>query len=160
MTADKIDDQTIGIEIIDMGSEGEGIGKAEGLAVFVPGAITGDLAEVRITTQKKNFAKAELIRIVKPSRYRTEPFCRYAGECGGCSLQSMSYEGQLLLKQKMVRDRLERIGGIQDPKVHKVQGMKIPLRYRNKAQFPIQNGQVGFYKAKSHSLVSVYECGI
>ncbi len=148
------------IEIIDMGSEGEGIGKAEGLAVFVPGAITGDLAEIRITTQKKNFAKAELIRIVKPSRYRTKPFCRYAGECGGCNLQSMNYEGQLLLKQKMVRDRLERIGGIQDPKVHKVQGMKIPLRYRNKAQFPIQNGQVGFYKAKSHSLVSVYDCGI
>ncbi|WP_206458340.1 23S rRNA (uracil(1939)-C(5))-methyltransferase RlmD [Anaerovorax sp. IOR16] len=164
------------IEIIDMGMEGEGIGKVDGMAVFVEGAIVGDLAEVEITQVKKSFARGKVLSLIQKSEHRILPQCSYAEECGGCTFQSMDYEGQLSLKQKWVSDRLQRIGGVTDVEVKPTLGMNEPYRYRNKAQFPIQAGRlvknhegklrnnkpcsIGFYKPKTHDVVHCEHCMI
>ncbi|MGI6728379.1 MAG: 23S rRNA (uracil(1939)-C(5))-methyltransferase RlmD [Anaerovoracaceae bacterium] len=159
------------VEITDLSDMGEGIGRIEemeGMVVFVPEAIPGDIVQIEITKKKKSFAKGKVVEIVKPSSFRTEPFCPYWGECGGCSLQIMSYEGQLALKKKWVTDRLVRIGGIEDPKVSDVIPMEEPYRYRNKAQFPVgrvrgaekkeRGCNLGFYRLKSHEVINCDSC--
>ena len=157
----------IKIKITDIGANGEGIGKVDGLAVFVfPGEaedspnkpIIGDVVLVEITKVKKNYVVAKMKRLVAPSEYRREPFCEYAGVCGGCPLQEMSYEGQIKLKDKQVRDRLIRIAGIESPKVNKIIGMEDSFRYRNKAQMPVARDAVGFFKADSNEVVNCNRC--
>lgn len=164
------------IDIIDAGMEGEGIGRADGMAVFVPGTVPGDRAQVEITAVKKNFARGRLTALEAPADCRREPFCPYADRCGGCSLQAMDYDAQLRLKEKWVRDRLTRIGGLEDPKVLPTIGMDDPTAYRNKAQFPVNAGfmkknkegkyrntqpcRIGFYRPRSHEVVDCDECAI
>ena len=175
------------IDIIDAGMEGEGIGRADGMAVFVPGAVVGDRVQAELTMVKKNFARGQMIVLEEPSPDRQEPFCQYAGECGGCGLQAMTYEAQLKLKEKWVRDKITRIGGVENPVVHPTIGMNEegmsaatelfnPIEYRNKAQFPVNAGfmkknaegkyrntqpvRVGFYRPRSHSVVDCEYCAI
>lgn len=156
--------------IEDMSSEGLGIGRIEGMAVFVEGVVVGDVVEAELTKLKKNYAFGRLTEILEPSPDRVEPFCGYAEACGGCSLQALSYESQLRLKKKLVTDKLVRIGGIENPTVREVIGMEQPRRYRNKAQFLVGENErgtkagkdgapaVGFYRAKSHQVVNCGEC--
>jgi 23S rRNA (uracil1939-C5)-methyltransferase len=146
------------LTIEDMSTEGQGIGKIEGLAVFVKGAVVGDIVKAELTKLKKNYAFGRLTEILEPSQHRIEPVCGYAGDCGGCSLHSLSYEAQLKLKKKLVEDKLIRIGGIEHPMVHDTIGMDNPWRYRNKAQFPVGDVTVGFYQAKSHRVVNCDDC--
>ncbi|MDF2656528.1 MAG: rlmD, partial [Bacillota bacterium] len=157
------------ITIEDMSHEGQGIGRIEGLAVFVDGAVVGDVVKAELTKLKKSYAFGRLTEILTPSEYRVSAACEYFGSCGGCSLQSMNYEGQLKLKQKLVKDKLTRIGGIENPLVHDTIGMDTPQNYRNKAQFPVgmkqrgkQSGKpsVGFYQAKSHQIINCETCMI
>ncbi len=146
--------------IEDMSGEGQGIGRIEGMAVFVDSTVVGDVVKAELTKLKKNYAFGRLTEIIEPSAHRIEPSCGYSKECGGCSLQTMNYEAQLKLKKKMVEDKLIRIGGIQNPTVHDTIGMKKPWRYRNKAQFPVGESAVGFYQAKSHQVVNCETCQI
>lgn len=146
------------LTIEDMSTEGQGIGRIEGLAVFVEGAVVGDVIKAELTKLKKNYAFARLTEILEPSQDRIEPVCGYAGDCGGCSLHSLNYEAQLKLKKKLVEDKLIRIGGIEHPMVHDTIGMENPWRYRNKAQFPVGDVTVGFYQAKSHRIVNCDDC--
>ncbi|MDO4482656.1 MAG: 23S rRNA (uracil(1939)-C(5))-methyltransferase RlmD [Bacillota bacterium] len=150
------------IEIVDMGQDGEGIGRAEGMAVFVKEAVIGDICTVEITKVKKNYAFGKLFEIVEPSKDRIAPLCEYFRECGGCSLGALSYEGQLELKQNQVRAALERIGGVREPEVLEIIGMENPEYYRNNGQFPVggtsENPAVGFYRPKSHYVVDCMDC--
>ncbi len=156
------------VEVVDIGSGGEGIGRIEGMAVFVHGSIPGDRILTEITQLKKSFAKGNLIQIVSPSAVRQEPPCPYAGECGGCSLQSMVYEGQIALKKKWVTDRLERIGGLENPKVMDVIAMEEPWRYRNKVQYAVgrisgpekkkRGCNIGFHKKMSREIIDCERC--
>ena len=87
---------------------------------------------------KKNYAYARLMRILKPSPHRVEPVCPIARPCGGCQLQMMDYQEQLRFKQKKIEDNLQRIGGFGELPMEPIIGMKHPFRYRNKAQFPVE----------------------
>ena len=129
--------ETFEIDIIDLNREGDGFGRTEGMAVFVPGTVPGDKVQAVCTESKKNFAKAKILSMLEPSKDRVVPFCTYASTCGGCTLQNMSYEAQLALKEKWIKDALLRIGGIEDPNVLTIMPMEEPFRYRNKAQFPV-----------------------
>ena len=82
--------------------------RADGVVTFIPGLVPGDVAEVEITDVKKNLARAKISEIIEPSPVRTEPVCEYADRCGGCTLQHMTYESQLQLKEKQLRDKLEK----------------------------------------------------
>lgn len=159
--------QIVTVEITDIGSEGEGIGKADGFALFVKDAVPGDVAEARIVKAKKNYAYARLERIVKPSPLRAKPRCAYYRQCGGCQLQALSYEEQLRFKQEKIRNNLIRIGGFApetvDVVTEPIVGMDEPFHYRNKAQYPVgtdRDGRpiAGFYAGRTHSIIANTDC--
>ena len=157
------------IEITDIGTDGAGIGKADGYTLFVKDAVIGDIAEVKVMKAKKNYGYARLMKVVEPSKYRVQPRCAFARRCGGCQIQGMSYDRQLAFKEQKVRGNLERIGGfspefidgIMDP----VAGMEHPFGYRNKAQFPFGtdkegNPVVGFYAGRTHDIIANTDCAL
>lgn len=154
--------------IEDLTSEGAGLGRVDGLAVFVPNTIPGDRVRAGITRLKKNYAEAKLISLLEPSEDRIEPACPYADKCGGCALQNMDYPAQLKLKQKQIRNKLERIAGIDAPTIRETVGMDEPYKYRNKGEYPAYanagndgnagTSYIGFYERKSHLIVDVKEC--
>lgn len=129
------------LEIIDMGTEGEGIGRANGYALFVKDALVGDIVRVRVMKTRKHFGYARLLEIIQPSPFRVEPKCPVARPCGGCQLQHCNYEKQLQWKQEKVANCLRRIGGIDIDKnevvMEPIMGMDVPYYYRNKSQYPV-----------------------
>ena len=163
------------VKIRDLTTDGAGIGKIvdsdadNDIAMFVDGALPGDLCEVKMIkmAQSKNYAYGELIKIIEPSPDRVKPMCQAFEKCGGCALQSLSYEAQLRLKHKIVADCIERIGGVKDAQIHDTVGMDIPYNYRNKAQFPVKRNRrnpnkidIGFYSRRTHEVINVTSCVI
>ena len=132
------------LEITDLTEEGQGVGKSDGLVFFVKDSVMGDVVEARILKVKKNYAYAKVEELIKPSPYRIAPFCPVAGKCGGCQLQHLSYEKELAWKEDRIAQSLIRIAGIPEEEVRKrgegILGGKTE-RYRNKAQYPVQNGK-------------------
>ena len=104
-------DMELELLIEDMGAEGEGIGKVNGIVFFVKDAVLGDQVLVKIMKMKKHFGYARLMKVLKPSPYRTEPRCQYYRQCGGCQIQALDYRKQLEFKENKVRNNLKRIGG-------------------------------------------------
>ena len=153
------------LEIEDCGVDGEGIGKADGFTVFVKDAVIGDVITAKIVKAKKNYGYGRLMEILTPSPYRVQPKCAFARQCGGCQLQALSYEQQLVFKANKVRGHLERIGGFTDIPMEPVIGMEEPYHYRNKAQFPIgrnKEGKIvaGFYAGRTHSIIENRDCAL
>ena len=154
------------MQIDDIAFGGEGVGRVDGFVVFVPLVIEGETVETTITEVKKNFARAELEKVVTTADSRIEPECKYFGDCGGCQYQHMSYEAQLGIKQKQVADLFERIGGFSQDKVVPVIPCPQPYHYRNRILVRSQwNGKakkllVGFRKRNSHWVVEIDDCKI
>lgn len=155
------------VTIEDMGHDGEGIGKVDGFTLFVKDAVIGDTVSVKIMKSKKNYAYAHLEKVITPSPFRVEPVCAYHKSCGGCQLQTLSYDKQLEFKQNKIRNNLIRLGGFEadfiDCVMEPIVGMDEPYRYRNKAQYPIgkdKNGKVvaGFYAGHSHNIIPNTNC--
>lgn len=157
------------IKIEDMGTEGEGIGKAEGFPLFVKDAVIGDEIKARIVKVKKNYGYGRLEEILTPSPFRATPRCAYHRQCGGCQLQSLSYDKQLEFKQQKVRNNLLRIGGFSAEELGRIMepivGMEDCWHYRNKAQFPIGtdkqgNPVAGFYAGRTHTIIANTDCAL
>ena len=153
------------LEIVDCGTDGEGIGKADGFTVFVKDAVIGDTVTAKIMKAKKNYGYGRLMEILKPSPYRVEPVCPSARQCGGCQLQAVSYEEQKVFKEKKLRGHLERIGGFRDLPMEPMIGMDEPYHYRNKAQFPVgrnKEGRIitGFYAGRTHAIIENRDCAL
>ena len=132
------------LEITDLTEEGQGVGKKDGLVFFVKDSVMGDVVEARILKVKKNYAYAKVEKLLEASPYRITPLCPVAGKCGGCQLQHLSYEKELAWKKDRIAQSLIRIAGIPEEEVHAkgegILGGKTE-RYRNKAQYPVQNGK-------------------
>ena len=176
--------QIVELTIEDMSAEGRGIGKIyddeRGFAVFVQDTVVGDRAKVELTKVKKNYAFGRVSEMLALSQDRQESFCPHSGLCGGCVYSQLSYEAQLALKEKQVREKLVRLGGLTDPVIMPIIGMggedatEVPFRYRNKASMPVSTGglitqkggivkpvhepRVGFYRPKSHDVVDCEDC--
>ena len=131
------------LEITDLTEEGQGVGKKDGLVFFVKDSVMGDVVEAKILKVKKNYAYAKVEKLLEASPYRVTPLCPVAGKCGGCQLQHLSYEKELAWKEDRIAQSLIRIAGIPEEEVHAkgegILGGKTE-RYRNKAQYPVQNG--------------------
>ena len=157
-------EERIELEIFDLSHKGRGIGKHDGIIVFVSGGvIPGDKVTARPVKKKKRHIEAESLWIDVPSPYRCESFCPYSeGEkkCGGCTLASMEYEAQIGLKEKQVKDKLSRIGGVDPQKVRDIIPMEDPFAYRNKAVMAVDGDSVGFRSAGSHTVVDCEGCSI
>ena len=145
------------VTVSAVSSDGSGIAKTDGYTLFIPQAVTGDVAEVLVLKTKTNYGYAKLIRLISPSPHRVDASCPHFEKCGGCQLMMADYGYQKELKRGFVKDALLRIGAI-DTDVDIV-GMDKPLRYRNKMVFPFdKNGNWGFYRERSHDVVPLSDC--
>ncbi|MDL2327018.1 TRAM domain-containing protein, partial [Bacteroidales bacterium OttesenSCG-928-A14] len=127
------------LEIIDAGSEGKAVGKYEGLTVFVPFAVPGDVVKVRVYKHRKGYAEAELLSVVQPSPDRIAPTCLHFGLCGGCKWQVMNYDKQLEYKQKQVIDNFNHLGKFEFPEIAPIVPSAHEFYYRNKLEFTFTN---------------------
>lgn len=154
------------IDITDIGSDGEGIGKSDGYTLFVKNALVGDRVKVKVMKAKKSYGYARIIDILEDSPYRVTPRCEIAHKCGGCSIQHLDYKKQLEYKQNKVQGCLKRIGGFnEDIPYEPIIGMEEPYYYRNKAQFPVSRDKegnviIGFYASGTHSIIDTEHCYI
>lgn len=135
----KIGDLLEGIEITDAASEGKAIARYNNFVIFVEGAVPGDVADVMIYRNKKNFAEARIVNLLKTSEYRVTPVCEHFGTCGGCKWQHMSYAKQLAFKQKQVEEVFRRIGKVELPPMAPIIGSAKTERYRNRLDFTFSN---------------------
>lgn len=152
----------IDVTFEDLTHEGAGVAKVDGYPLFVPNALPGEKAQIKVLKTSKGYGFGKLIETYEESPYRVPAPCPIYKECGGCQLQHLSYEGQLLAKQKQVRDVLTRIGKLENVTVHPTLGMSDPWRYRNKSQVPIgehEGGLIGgFYQQRSHQIIDMKSC--
>ena len=153
------------LKIEDMGVDGAGIGKADGMTFFVKDAVIGDVVRAKIIKLKKTYGYARLMELLEASPDRVEPKCPYYRQCGGCQIQALSYEKQLEFKESKVRNNLERIGGFAEIPMEPIVGMENPYHYRNKAQFPVgtdKDGHIvtGFYAGRTHTIIPNRDCAL
>jgi len=155
--------QQVELKIEGLSHEGAGVGRINNFTVFVPDTVPGDVVSARIISLQKNHARALYQSIMQHSPDRVSPPCKYYPRCGGCQIQHISYDAQLRYKQQLVKDAVERIGGI-TTHILPTLGMEYPWYYRNKAQVPVrQKGNtlnVGFYEKRSHNIVDLDNCFI
>ena len=128
-----------GVEIIDVAAEGKAIAKVDGLVVFVPFAVPGDVVDIQTYRKRKGFAEGRVMRFVEYSADRVAPVCEHFGVCGGCKWQMLPYELQLKHKQKQVDDNLTRIGKVELPDISPIMGAPKTTFYRNKLEFTFSN---------------------
>lgn len=154
----------IELRIDSLSSEGQGVGRCEGFAVFVPFALPGEYVRAHIIKVMPNYAIGKLERVISASKERVEPECEVFGKCGGCSLMHLEYSAQKEAKRTQVRDALERLGGFKGVAVRETLGMENPSGYRNKGSFPVAsiNGvtELGFYSQHSHRMIPIHDCYI
>ena len=152
------------IHIESLGTSGEGVGRIDGFTVFVEGGLPGEDLFIRITEVKKNYAAADLLKIINASHDRVKPPCEIYRECGGCQLQHLSYEGQLMVKQQQVKDAIERIGHLKNLPVLPTIGAKEPWNYRNKVAFPVGRDRgrtiIGCFAQGTHKIIDSSDCMI
>ncbi len=152
------------LNITAMGAEGQGIGRAEGFTVFVPGALPDETVRAHVIKVYPSYAVAKLAEITVPSAARVQPRCPQFAHCGGCLLQHMDYPSQLEYKHRTVADAIARIGGFTGLDVNPIIGMEDPWRYRNKGSFPFgqTDGAVcfGFFAQRSHRITPLTDCCI
>ena len=152
--------RTAELQIEDIAFGGNGVGRDDGKAVFVPFTIDGERVSARIVREKKHFAEAELRDVLDPSEDRAQPQCPYFGRCGGCSYQHMSYPHQLLVKQRQVEQTLRRLGRIADPPMRAIIPSPVDYEYRNRITVHAEGGTVGYYRRDAHRLIDVERCPI
>lgn len=127
------------IEITDVAAEGKSIAKVDGMVIFVPFVIPGDVVDLQLYRKKKNFAQGRVIQFRKYAEERVKSFCTHFGTCGGCKWQMMPYYKQLEFKQRQVQDQLERIAKVQIPALRPILGALDTQFYRNKLEFTFSN---------------------
>ena len=152
------------LKIHGLGSDGEGVGSADGYTLFIDGALPGETVTARILEQKKRYGRGKLLSIDTPSPDRVKPICPHFGKCGGCQLMHLSYPKQLEMKRQRVIDALTRIGKLENFLVEPCIPSPKETHYRNKIQLPARlvDGKLkfGLYEKNSHDLVPIDGCHI
>ena len=133
------------IEITGVAAEGKALAKVQldevpsakenGMVVFVPNCVPGDIVDIQVTKKKHSFMEGRVLRVIQPSPVRCEARCKHFGVCGGCKWQILPYEAQLQYKQQQIIDNLTRIGKIELPEISPILGSKHIYEYRNKLEF-------------------------
>ena len=150
------------VDIIDNGFEGEGIAKIEGYTIFIAGAIKGEQCNILILKVTSSHAFGKIIEILKKSDKRQKEDCKTYKQCGGCVLRHIEYQTTLEMKKNMVQSLVNKT--LQEKiQVEPTIGMKKPVHYRNKAQYPLgidkqNNPVVGIYAQRSHNIIPMKHC--
>ena len=137
---------------IDISVDGFGIAKYNGLVIFVKGMIPGELADIKIISEKKNYSIGIIDKLIEKSKYRIESECPISYKCGGCDFRYIDYEHQLELKHDLL------LNTFKDYKVSSIIADDDPIYYRNKVQVPIRDGKIGFYRKFSNDIVEFDDC--
>lgn len=149
------------LKIDALTSEGSGIGRKDGMAVFAYGTAPGDTVLAHVIKAKKNYCVAKALQILEPSPDRIENDCPAFPACGGCDFRHISYDAELRYKAERINDAFARIAGT-DLKIEKMYGASACASYRNKAQLPFASGKngvcTGFYASRSHRVVPNTRC--
>lgn len=148
--------KTYTIEITGTGEKGEGIGRYDGFAIFVPYALVGETVSVLIVKVLKSYAYGKIVEIINPSSQRITPKCKVFYQCGGCDYQHCTYDLELKNKTQKVKDCITRIGGL-DIRVEDTIGCT-DMHYRNKSQYPVTPDGIGFYAPRSHRVIPADNC--
>src|SRR5262245_22906246 len=150
----------VDLKIQDVAFGGKGVAREQGKAVFVPYTIEGELVSAEIVREKKQFAEAELVEVKQSSPDRIAPQCPYFGRCGGCAYQHITYEHQLAIKWRQVRNALQRIGKLNDIPMRPIIPSPRPYAYRNRITVHALDGVIGFFRRDSHRLIDIERCPI
>ncbi|MFQ5872713.1 MAG: class I SAM-dependent RNA methyltransferase [Dehalococcoidia bacterium] len=154
-----VETDTLTIDLTDIGHGGEAIGRADGQVVFAAYGIPGEKALVEGRQRKRDYIKGRVTEVLEPSPHRTTPPCADFGTCGGCQWQHIDYSFQLELKQRILREQLERIGKISSPYVPPTHPTPSPWHYRNHARFSVNRaGDLGFTRADDYQFLAIDYC--
>jgi tRNA/tmRNA/rRNA uracil-C5-methylase (TrmA/RlmC/RlmD family) len=138
---------------------GEGVARLQGKAVFVPGALPGEVVRIQVEDDRARWARARLLAVVEASPDRVAPPCPYVPDCGGCDLQHATPAAQRALKTRVVREQLTRLGGVVDPSVLDCRPVGSDLGYRAQARLhAAPDGRLGFHRAASNDVVPIERC--
>ena len=148
------------VVIETVAAEGKAIAKIDGTVLFVQFAVPGDIVDVKVTKKKKNYMEGFILRMVKPSPRRLEPFCSHFGVCGGCKWQPLPYEMQLQAKQQQVYDQLVRIGHLQVPEISPIVPSDETTYYRNKLEFTFSQRRWIYENEDPETLSEQQRCGL
>ncbi len=148
------------VVIETVAAEGKAIAKIDGTVLFVQFAVPGDIVDVKVTKKKKNYLEGFILRMVKPSPRRLEPFCSHFGVCGGCKWQPLPYEMQLQAKQQQVYDQLVRIGHLQVPEISPIVPSDETTYYRNKLEFTFSQRRWIYENEDPETLSEQQRCGL
>jgi 23S rRNA (uracil1939-C5)-methyltransferase len=166
------------VPVTGYAAEGKSLARLDGKVIFIEGAVPGDVADVFITRNKKDWAEGKATKITKFSEERVLPFCIHFGTCGGCKWQMLPYEKQLEYKEQEARDAFKRIGKLADVPVLPILGSEDTIHYRNKLEFTFSNkkylpaeelkalgdddwpgGALGYHVPKLYDkIIDIYEC--
>jgi len=157
--------QVVELEITDLNTDGDGVGRHEGVVVFVPNTVTGDRLTAKIVQSKAKFAKGTVEKLLESSPQRIRPSCIVADKCGGCQWQHIAIAYQRLAKQQQVVQAFRRIGGFTEVAIQPILHGDQALNYRNKSTYPLgrsSTGQVqaGYYRQGSHKLINLNQCPV
>jgi tRNA/tmRNA/rRNA uracil-C5-methylase (TrmA/RlmC/RlmD family) len=152
--------RVVELKIEDVAFGGKGVAREQGKAVFVPYTIEGELVSAEVVREKRQFAEAELAEVKESSPDRVTPQCPYFGRCGGCAYQHISYEHQLSIKWRQVRDALQRIGKLNHIPMRPIVPSPRQYGYRNRITVHAQDGVIGFFRRDSHHLIDIEHCPI
>lgn len=152
---------SLSCEINDLLHDGRGVGRINGKAFFVEGALPGEDVEFRVINEKRNFAEARLTKVLSASQYRTEPECRYFSKCGGCSLQHLQHSEQIEFKKQQLLNSAQRVGLEPENTLDSLVGPQ--WNYRRRARLAVQrarDGQflVGFHNPGSNRIEPIASC--
>lgn len=153
--------ELVTLDIIDMAHDGNGVGRLDGMAVFVPASAVGDRLCVRIVKVNRTHCYGRIEQILRPSPDRIEPDCPVSRRCGGCVFRHISYEAELRCKQAFVQQNLRRIGKL-ELAAEPIEPSPVTDGYRNKAQYPVrmQKGGLcaGFFAPRTHEVIDCHTC--
>ena len=161
ITHDSLTDisETYEVTLTTLTYGGDALGRLpDSRAVFVPFGLPGERVRIRLTEEKRGFARGEIIEILQAVPERISPRCKHFGQCGGCHYQHMPYEMQLKVKADILRDQLQRIGKIENPPIQPIVSSPNAWNYRNHIQFHLDDGKLGFQASASNKMIPISEC--
>lgn len=148
-----------------MAAGGKGLARYEGMVLFVADALVGDQVRVKVISQSKRYAEAEVVEFLKPSQERIKEPCSHVSECGGCCWQAATYENQLSWKHQFLKSALSRIAKVDDALAIGIVPSPKMYGYRNRVHLKgrvAADGSIrlGYFRRKSNDLVAITECKI
>ena len=157
--------QVVELEITDLNTSGEGVGRHEGKVIFVPHSVTGDRLQVKIVESKAKLARGKIQQLITPSEHRIRPRCIVADKCGGCQWQHIHPDYQREAKRQQIVQALQRIGGLDSLEVQPLLYAPQVLNYRNKSTYPLARSttgqvQAGYYRQGTHKIVNLNQCPV